>query len=1796
MVSTQSTNLPHISGYSITEKLYTGSRTAVYRAQPENQQHQVVIKVLQHEYPSFSELVQFRNQYTIAKNLDIPGIVRPLSLEPWRNSFALVMEDSGSISLKEYSQDKYLDWLEVLTIALQLTEILHHLANNRVVHKDIKPANILIHPNTGTVELIDFSISSLLPKEIQELKNPNVLEGTLAYLAPEQTGRMNRGIDYRTDFYNLGVTLYELLTGELPFECEDALELVHCHIAKQPIPPHQLNQNIPETVSKIILKLMAKNAEDRYQSALGIKHDLEACIHQGKETGTVAHFELAQRDVSDRFLIPEKLYGREAEVTQLLAAFERIAKGNTELILVVGFSGIGKTAVVNEVHKPIVRQKGYFIKGKFDQFNRNIPFLALVQSLRDLMGQLLSESDLQLQQWKSNIFDAIGDQGQVIIEVIPELEKIIGKQPTVAELSGSAAQNRFNLLFSKFIQVFTTKEHPLVIFLDDLQWADSASLNLMKLLMSEANQGYLLLIGAYRDNEVFPAHPLMLTLDEIAKSEGKINTITLSPLPEENINDLVSDTLSCNSQVAQPLTELVYQKTKGNPFFTTQFFLGLYGEGLINFNFKLGHWQCDISQVRQRALTDDVVKFMAGLLQKLPTQTQNTLKLAACIGNQFDLGTLAIVCEQSKEDTANSLWRALQEGLILPQSEAYKFFQGGEKDEQRAEGITVGYRFLHDRVQQAAYSLIADDLKNKTHYQIGKLLYKSIPKARLEDEIFLIVVHLNQGLELLGDRYEKKELAQLNLTAGKKAIQATAYAAAFEYLSVGLELLPKNCWTEDYKLALSLHEELALANYLNGNLSQTQSCIKTVLEQAQTTLDKAKVCEISILSLLSQHKLQEAVREGLDILEMFGIQFPQNPADELQPAFEAMKANLAAANLYVENLLELPKNQDPVTLAVARIMNRLYPAFFSTNINLFTLALFRVVDSALRHGNDPFIPFAYGCLGFIIQINFNNRQLGFQFGQLAIDLLNKLDAKEIKGRTIQVFYGHVKAWQSHLNETIAPLLEGYQSALEAGDLEYAGYDITMYCYHSYFAGVELSTLEATMKSCYTTTKETLNNTRALHWQAMFYESVLNLRGKTVNSSPLQGTVGNEEEAISIFRQQSDYILLNNIYLNKMILSYLFEDYAAAVEWAKLAEENIHGIVAMCTFPVFYWYDSLIKIAYLHKVEGDEYVTLWEKIASNQEKFPQWMDDAPMNYTHKFNLVEAEKHRVLGQKLEAMELYDKAIAGAKENQYIQEEALSNELAAKFYLNWGKEKIAAGYMQEAYYCYARWGAKAKTQDLEKRYPNLLQPIQPQPQIELTAQNNSNYLSKKTITSTTNAVGQFDLAALMKASRTLSQEIDSDRAINNLMQVILENAGADTVALMLFNDERLTLEAQIINGKIQPKESIFVKETDKLPQQIINTVKHTQIALISDDARHETRYQRDSYIQKYQPRSLLCLPLQDRGKFIGILYLENNQSKGAFTSDRVEVLSLLCAQAAITLENARLYQQAQQALKLERELHEMQQTQLQLIQSEKMFSLGQLVGGVAHEINNPVTFIHSNLHHANNYMAEVLELLSLYQNHYPQPHQDIQMAIEDMDLEFVQADFENLLKSMENGSDRIKNIVTSLRTFSRLDESEFKQVDLHEGIESTLAILQNRLQKQEQRPEIKVVKDYGNLPLVECYAGQLNQVFLNIFNNAIDALEACEHQDYLTIGICTEIDDQKVNIAISDNGVGMNETTKKRLFDPFFTTKAVGKGTGLGLAIAHQIITESHGGSLEVESLLGKGTCFCIQLPIFLLSHIN
>jgi predicted ATPase/signal transduction histidine kinase len=1799
---------PDIPGYLIVEPLYLGSRTAVYRAIQMVQQQSVVIKILQCKYPSFSELVQFRNQYTIAKNLASSGIIQPLGLEPLGHGYLLVMEDWGGVALGKYIQEYRLDLLEILTIALQIADILHDLSQHRVVHKDIKPSNLLIHPESKQVKLIDFSIASLLPRESQEIQSPNLLEGTLAYLAPEQTGRMNRGIDYRTDFYALGVTLYQLLTGTLPFASDDPMELIHCHIAKMPIPVDQINPAVPAMVAAIVTKLMAKNAEDRYQSTTGLKHDLQQCLTQWKATGKVLEFELGQRDLSDRFLIPEKLYGREAAVQSLLDAFDRVATGTSELMLVVGFSGIGKTAVVNEVHKPIVRQRGYFIKGKYDQFNRNIPLLAFVQALQDLIGQLLCESDEQLTQWQHQILEAVGENGQVLIEVIPELEQIIGKQPIAPELSGSAAQNRFNLLFQRFIAVFATTEHPLVMFLDDLQWADSASLQLIHLLLT-TETGALLIIGAYRDNEVSATHPLLVTLEAIAKAEATVNQITLQPLSQASLNQLITDTLNCEATLAAPLSTLIAQKTQGNPFFATQLLKVLHRSGLITFDAQAGHWQCDIVGVRAATLTDDVVEFMALQLQKLPATTQHILKLAACIGSQFDLDTLAIVAEQPKTEIATALWKALQEGLILPQSQVYKFYiDRATQDTVHAAQIAT-YRFLHDRVQQAAYSLIPDDHKQATHLAIGQLLLENTPPEQLSSNLFEIVNHLNLGYTVESQQSDRNQLIHLNVMAGDKARAAIAYEHALTYFNQGINLLHdqfhNHLWQVSYELALMLHIKAMQVSYFISDFSQAETLMAKIIANAQQLIDCVDVYEIKILILVAKQQPLEALETGLQSLRLLCNDIPdQLSSDSANTIIQYI--NDYVANRDIADLCNLPEMTNPEALASLRLLDPLFTATYVATPQFIPFIAALGVKLSIMHGNSPLSILMYTTYGASLCSSLAGIESGYQFGELALTLLSRINNKEFTAKILCMVGAFISPWKLHLKESLPLLAMGYQSGLESGTLNYTAFNSYHECRFSFFLGQNLLELEQKFLIRSQEIRQ-MKQALPLNYSEMIRQIILNLISATTTPWLLQGEAYDEHISLQQYHQSNNREALHYLHLYKLMTCYLFENYCEGLTHADQVEADLDSVPGQLTIPLFHFYAALVRLGYCSQNDFPDERKRLSAIASAKphgDRLRAYAQHSPLNFQHKYDLVEAEINRVQGNRAAAAEYYDRAIAGAKANGYLQEEALAHELAAKFYLDWGKEKVAAGYMQEAYYDYARWGAKAKTNDLEIRYAKLLTPILQHQQMALSA--TDTFVAPQVLpscpipgtqrsSSDSHLSATLDLATVLKASQALSREIQFDQLLATLLHTVLENAGADKGALLMLRErqgkQQWCVEAIATLDQSVQMPSIPLENSSEMPHTLINMVKRNLQPTVITDATEHPILAKDAYTVQYQPKSMLCTPILQQGKLIAILYLENQITVGAFTRDRVELLNVLCAQAAISLENARLYQQAQTYAQ------QLEQSQLQIVQSEKMASLGNLVAGVAHEINNPIGFLTGSLDNAKEYVHDLLDHLTLYQQH-SQPVPPVQDHAEDIDLEFLTEDLPKLLNAMREAIDRIKSISTSLRTFSRADAEHKVSANVHEGIESTLLILKYRLKASADRPAIEVIQDYADLPEIECFPSQLNQVFMNILANAIDVFdEMAQHAsfDYLeanpqTITIQTRlIEPNTVEIRIRDNGKGIADDVKAKIFDYLFTTKEVGRGTGLGLAIARQIVVEKHDGSLEVQSQIGQGTEFLIRLPI-------
>ncbi|MGB6295293.1 MAG: AAA family ATPase, partial [Rivularia sp. (in: cyanobacteria)] len=1750
-----SSNLITISGYRIIEQIHQSNQTLVYRAVREQDRKPVVIKLMRKEYPTSQEIAQFRNQYLLSNNLNTPSIVKSYSLENYNKSYALIMEDFGGIALSNEIKRWTFDGIRqssdfvnyFLDISIKIVSAINELHRHQIIHKDIKPDNILINPKTKEIKITDFSISTILPREIQFFTNTNVLEGTLAYISPEQTGRMNRGIDYRTDYYSLGVTLFELLTGELPFNNNNPLELIYAHISQQPPVNKIIDYNIPSIVSDIICKLMAKNAEDRYQSTFGLKYDLELCLQQLRKNKKIESFELATKDISDHFLIPDKLYGREVEIQELLAAFDRVInpdrhnfikenelRKGVEIVFVKGYSGMGKTVVIDEINKPVLREKGYFIKGKFNQLQRDIPFSGWVQAISNLIDQLLSESDTQIKQWKTNILSSLGNQAQVMVDLIPKLELIIGTQPKAAELSGTAAQNRLKFLFHKFIKIFAIRKHPLVIFLDDLQWADAASLNFVKLLMSENttvnspqilheqpgiqrsdfnrvnindNDDALLLIGSYRDNEVDITHSLNLTIKEIQKENVNISTIKLEPLHQGDLSLLIADTLKCELDSVISLTQVVFAKTKGNPFFINQFIRTLYKDKAIKFNYENGHWECDVANVRKLALTDDVVEFMALQIKKLPTCNQKLLKFAACIGSKFDLKTLTAINDKSAEDTITELWESVLQGLVLPVGQDSFLSRNDDQiaalitdsDEKKqstpSHSRTSHFKFIHDRVQQAAYFMIPESEKQQIHLQLGKRLLEKKSAESKENDIFETVNQFNKALALITVQQERYKLAKMNLLAGEKAISSTAYQEAFKYLTTGIQLLSSDSWETEYELTLGLNETLAEVTYLIGDFQASEDFVEIVLAKAKTVLEKIKVYEIRIQAYGAQGKAIEAVNTAVNVLRQLGIVFPENPTQsDVEQAMAQTASKLAGTGREIEELADLPEMTEAEPLAAMRILSSSITLAYQSFPELMPLICAKQIDLSLKYGNASLSAIAYISYAIILCGVVGDIETGYQFGNLAQTLVNQSNVKLVFVKVIETFNQLIKSWKEHTRNTLKPLQESYHYGLENGEFEFSAYALITYSCHAYLIGNNLENL-ITKITEYSNFINNINQTRIFQWNEIYRLTILNLHNNNNKISDvcnLNSEAYNENVMLSFHVETNDMIALLHLYLCKLHLYYLLGEYTKALETATKFKKYLSSGIGLLIIPQFYFYDSLTRLALYSEASELEQQEFLEKIAANQEKMQHWANHAPMNFLHKFYLVEAEKHTVLQQHMEAMELFDLAIAGAKENEYIHEEALANELAAKFYLKWGKQKIAKAYLDDAYYGYICWGAKAKVKDLQKRYPQLLSHIvlQEESNPDLDEKTSlsetipiSNISNNKTISGSNTITTSLDLESVVKASQALSEQIQLNDLLSTLMKVIMENAGASKCALILSKNVNLDLELTAIscsdNNSYISTELPFaaLESSKKVPVRLINYVKRTKETMIIDDVETQNDLAVDNYIINEKPKSILCIPIINQGKFFGILYLENKLTVGVFTHNRIKLLNLITNQAAISLKNAILYNNLVEAKEdlenynqtleekvlertqeinhknqsLKNALKELQSTQAQLIQTEKMSSLGQMVAGIAHEINNPVNFIHGNINHASQYVQDLVDVISIYQQQYTDSNSAVAEKASEIDLDFVLEDLPKLLNSIEVGTSRIRNIVLGLRNFSRLDEAEMKSVDIHEGIENTLMILQ-------------------------------------------------------------------------------------------------------------------------------------------------
>ena len=1525
-----------IPGYQIISQLTETASMVLYRGIRMTDDHPVVIKTSKGDLPDARTLAQLHHAYAVAGDITTPGVIKHYELVKSSNTVALIMEFFSQTTLKQVIASKQLDLKLFFTIAIQLTKILDEIHRLQIFHKDIKPDNILFHPDTKEVKLTDFGIATRLTIENSRYSNPRMVEGSLEYISPEQTGRMNRAIDYRTDYYSLGVTFYQMLTRRLPFEASDPIALVHCHLAKQAVPPNQIEPKIPKPVSDMIMKLMLKNAEDRYQTAHGIEADLVECQNQFESSGQITSFKVGQFDISDKFHIPQKLYGRENEIEDLLNAFERINRAvpsnqqvsmkpfssenylhhssKAEMILVAGYSGIGKSVLVQEIHKSIVSLRGYYSWGKFDQYKRDIPYLAIIQAFSELVRQILTETNTELDSWRTEILEALGPNGQIIIDVIPALERIIGPQPAVPELAPIEAQNRFNFVFRKFLRVFASQKHPLVVFLDDLQWADSASLKLIHTFITDPETSHLLLIGAYRDNEVSSGHPLVLTLDDIRKAGITVNTILLKPLDLHHINHLIVDTLNVEIASARPLAELIYSKTYGNPFFVNQFLTMLYTEGLLVFippdHDENWGWRWDFKKIQELAITDNVVDLMVSKLQKLSDDTLNAIKLAACYGNRFDLESLSIVNEKSPKETAASLWEAVKKGLVYPVSDLRltmlltRYDTITEDTTSTESHDSKIYQFLHDRVQQAAYTMIPSEEKPNVHLKIGRLLLKKTAEAEREDIIFDIVNHINTGVRLIKSQTEKTELAKLNLLAGKKAKLSTAYQSAFSYLTIGISLLHDAAWHQDYDLILGLYIEAVETAFLSGDFKEMDRLAQIVLNQAQQLLDKVKIYEVIIQSKTARNQMLEALDTALSVLALLGVKLPKYP-NKFQIIKALIKTKILMAGKEINDLRDLPEMTDPEKLAAMQILSHINTAAYVAIPELLAVSVFQQVILSIKFGNAALSAYAYSSYGAILCGVIGDIDTGYQFAQLAVKLAEHPKARKYKSRTLMVANALALHWKDHSRDLIPNLLEAYQCGLETGDQEYAALSLLMYILQSYLNGRNLNEIEPEMEKYSLVIKE-LKQETIYNYIRMYHQSTLNLIHPTINPGRLEGDRYNESKMLKVHEKANDRTAFEMLYYHKLILNYHFQKFHPAVECSIISEKDVDAAMGVFAVPAFYFYDSLARLAICQVTGKSKQIGHRLKVAKNQRKMKKWARFSNDNHFHKYMLVEAERARVKGKVPKAMEYYDIAIHHAQKNNYIQEQALANELAARFYLSLGRDIVARTYLIHAKKLYYQWGAIAKVNDLDSRYANLLSFDNASQYPLVTEDKHDNTVMP---TSSSTALEELDLASVMKASQAISGEIVLARLMDKLMEIVIENAGAQKGFLIL--------DASTINFHIEgdtPKSSsLYICQSDtfvplekstEVSHAIINYVIRNNESLVLNDAVSEGDFIHDTYVVRNRPKSVLCMPIMRHFEITGILYLENNEATGAFTSERVQVLQILAAQAAISIENATLY----------------------------------------------------------------------------------------------------------------------------------------------------------------------------------------------------------------------------------------------------------------------------------------------------
>jgi histidine kinase len=1754
-----------VDRYEILERLHDGRAVAVFRARDRELGDLVILKVSK---PTSGAAERLRHEHRILTSLTgLPGVARARGLERDGRDVALVLEDRGGETLKARLARGPMPLADVLRVSAELADTLGHIHHRRVIHKDINPANILLLEGRRPV-IFDFDIATSVPLEVQAESALGSLAGTLAYLSPEQTGRMNRAVDSRADLYSLGVTLYEMLTGGVPFASSDPLEIVHSHIAKLPRDPSEVSPRVPEPASAIVMRLLAKTPEARYQSAFGVAADLDECRRRLASSGRVEPFPLGQSDLSDRFQLTQRLYGREIEVAALEAAFARVkAGGPAELLVVTGGSGVGKSSLIREMYRPLTATRGRFVAGKFEQLERDIPWSALLRALDELVKGLLAEPDARLAEVRAHIQEALGDCGRALTSLLPSLEHVLGPQPQLQEVPAREARHRFRHIFKRFLGVFTRQGQPLVIFLDDLQWADAATLDLLASILAGADLSALLVIGAYRDTDVDDGHPLDDALAAIKEASGRVTRIALAPLSEEHVERIVADSLAMTTEEARPLADLVRRRTLGNPLFIGELLTMLHLRGLIAFDQQTRGFRFDLAGIERAEGTDNIGQLMTTRAAALGQATREALALVAVLGSRFDLETLASAACCAEEETAALLEEALREGLLLVTETA----------------TTTGYRFVHDRVQQAAYAGIPEDARLALHHRVGEMLLAKRPEGEHDDWLFAVLHHLNFAAARVETPARRRELACLNLAAATRARASGAFGAAASHYAAGARFLPDDALRRDHDLAFTLHIGHAECAYLLGEEATAEQIFARLDAEATTALERARVSEAMGSYSARVGRLREAITLSLEALRRLGVDLAPNPGVH-RVIIDAIQTRGAIGSRTHEDLRRLPETTDPTTLAQLRLLNIVSSASFFVDPHLFARSNLTMARLTLAHGNSSFAALGYSLCGMLLTGAMRDYASGEAYGKLALELTELHPNKNVEAQVHTIYGGVLAGFCIPLEAALQHLEEAWRRGLVSGNLTFAGYGLgaaaTLLCQ----TGRTIDEIRQKCAAFLASVRGT--NLRAVEQQiAMVEHSMRALKGTTRAVGSFSTDDFDEDRFAAEAERHDAGIYLYMYRGSKAAVLYLLERYDEALAFAEAARRDPDD--AFLTIPgsvnqVFF--DALLRAAVVDRAGPLTRRRELATIRSHLRRLDACAASAAMNFAHKRALVAAELARVTLDDHAAIGRYEEATRLAREGGFLGDEALALELTSRFYRARGAADVALVYLERARQTYVRWGADAKVALIDGAYPG----------IDAHAVTGASFTSSATTATPTS--GALDAPSMIKASQALSGEVSLDKLLLRLMNVIAENAGAERGALVIVTDGTPTLVAEFsaAKGASLPERPLPLDGGAAVTPAIIHYVLRTRERILLRDARRDGPFTSDAHVIEHAPRAVLCAPLLRKGEISGAVYLENNLVPGAFNEERAALLSVLCAQMAISIDNANLYADLER--KVRERTRALEKAQARLVQLERDTTEAQMAGGFAHEMRNALSGARLMLAKvyrkrgagadwsqcAENSEGMKELFLRLRQDLPDDSLRDVSRVLKRINDGEAQLDM--VLRGVDQSLERGLGITSLLLEYAQIGRARPGSGTVHIGplVNLVLEDLGDEMSAQGIAVEV-------DIPEACIFSGDerhYHSILKNLVLNARDALLEREGSAARRIRLHVVEEPTRKVLTVSDTGAGIPVEVRARIFEPFFSTKPR-TGTGLGLGMVKKLAA-LYGGQIEFDSELGHGTTFRIILP--------